>query len=190
MLIIRCTRKLLARIGPPISTCAFSTTRLGDWYAQPLAVGDRRYVLLASQHSRLPVLMPGRDLKHLAHNFPEALFPVLQALDLPRAAIVAEIAETRTVVITTTNSRSLLGTLNDFSFLLKAYLRDRPDADLLEAALWLSRTPVGPLKHETPERVTRHLLSGELAIRPVAGVGAASAASVKWLHCRGSVEEG
>lgn len=159
MLVIRCTRKLLARIGPPARTCAFSTTRLGDWYAQPLAVGHRRHVLLISQYSRLPVIMPGRDLKHLTDNFPEALSTVLHALDLPRSAIVAEIAETRPAVITTTESRSLLGTLTDFSFLLKEHLQDRPDADLLEAALWLSRTPVGPLRYETPESVTRRLLT-------------------------------
>jgi hypothetical protein len=159
MLIIRCTRKLLARIGPPTSTCAFSTTRLGDFYAQPVTVGRCRYLLLISQHSRLPVVMPGRDVKHLARNFPAALSAVLQSPELPRAAIVAEIAETRAALVATTESRSLLGTLSGFSFLLKDYLADRPDADLLEAAVWLSRTPVGPLKHETPERVTRRLLS-------------------------------
>jgi len=61
-------------------------------------------------------------------------------------------------VIATTDSRSLLGTLTDFSFMLKAFFGERPDADLLEAALWLARTPVGPLDYETPERVTRLLL--------------------------------
>jgi len=159
MLAIRCTRKLLDRIGPPVAVYAPSTTKLGDWYAQPLAVGHRRYVLLVSQRSRLPVLMPGRDLKQLAHNFPDALAAVLLALGLPRQGVVAELAEARTAVIAGTRSRSLLGTLSDFSLLLKAYLAERPGADLTVAALWLSRTPVGPLAHETPERVTRRLLT-------------------------------
>jgi hypothetical protein len=159
MLIIRCTRKLLLHVGAPATTFACSTTRLGDFYAQPVSIGRRRYVLLISQHSRLPVLMPGRDLKHLADNFPAALFAVLQTLHVPRAAIVSEIAETHPAVITTTESRSLLGTLTDFSFLLKVFFDEHPAAELLEAALWLARTPVGPLDYESPERVTRQLLS-------------------------------
>jgi hypothetical protein len=158
MLIIRCTRKLLVHVGPPTITYAYSTTRLGDFYAQPVNVGRRRFVLLISQHSRLPVVMPGRDLRHLADNFPAALARVLQALEIPREAIVREIAETHPAVITTTDSRSLLGTLTDFSFMLKAFFDEHPEADLLEAALWLAQVPVGPLDYETPERVTRRLL--------------------------------
>ena len=159
MLIIRCTRKLLVHVGPPVTTYAYSTTRLGDFYAQPVNVGRRRYVLLISQHSRLPVVMPGRDLKYLADNLPAALARVLQGLEIPREAIVREIAETHPAVITTTDSRSLLGTLTDFSFMLKVYFDERPDADLLDAALWLADTPVGPLDYKTPERVTRQLLT-------------------------------
>ena len=70
MVALRCTARLLARVGPPQEVTVSSTTVLGDWYAAPLGVNRQRYVLLISEHSRLPVLMAGRDLKHLARTPP------------------------------------------------------------------------------------------------------------------------
>src|SRR5450830_833438 len=112
MLVLRCTQKLLKRIGPPVADPPESTTALGDWYAQPLAVGHQRYVLLVSERSRLPILMPARNVKHLAARFPKGL-------GVPAAVISQELAEAGEIVVAKTDSRSLLGTLNDFSHMLK-----------------------------------------------------------------------
>lgn len=158
MVILRLTRKLLNRVGPPSMVTTPSTTVLGDWFAHLVFVGRQRYVLLVSEHSRLPVMMPGRDLRNLTRNFPDALAQVLHALRIPEAAVAREVEATRDAVIAPTNSRSLLGTINDFSQALRYRLSDELDADLLEVALWLSRTPVGPLGGDAPDRVTRRLL--------------------------------
>ena len=159
MVAIRCTKKLLARIGAPGPVVEPTTTILGDWYAQPVAIGHQRLVLLISEHSRLPVIMPARDVKHLAENFPDALARVLAGLGIEASAVKREVEATRKTVIAQTNSRSLLGTLNDFSFLLKWGLQDQPVADLVQAALRLSRTPVQPLgRAGFPDKVTRSLL--------------------------------
>jgi hypothetical protein len=158
MVTIRCTRKLLQRICPPSPVSAPSRTLLGDWYAGPVADGHQRFVLLISEHSRLPVILPGRDVKHLAQHFPDALARVLRALEIPSAAAKREVEATREAVIATTNSRSLLGTLSDFAFLLKWELRNESAVDLVEAALRLSSTPVAPLGPGFPDRVTRQLL--------------------------------
>src|ERR1019366_535779 len=99
MVAIRCTKKLLARVGPPREVSEPATTILGDWYACPLAVGHQRYVLLISERSRLPVLLAGRDLKHLAGNFPDALAPVLWGLGIDAAAVQREVEATREAVI-------------------------------------------------------------------------------------------
>ena len=158
MVILRLTRKLLSRVGPPPAVAGPSTTVLGDWFAHLVFVGHQRYVLLVSEHARLPVIVPGRDLKNLARNFPGALAPVLHALGVPGAAAEREVEATREAAIAPTNNRSLLGTLNDFSQALRYRLWDEADADLVEVALWLSRTPVGPLGYDAPDRVTRRLL--------------------------------
>lgn len=100
MLVLRCTQKLLKRVGPPVADPPASTTALGDWYSQPLAVGHRRFVLLASERSRLPILMPGRDVKHFAKRFPAALERVLARLGVPAAIIRRELAEMDEIIIT------------------------------------------------------------------------------------------
>ena len=161
MLVLRCTQKLLKRIGPPVADPPASTTALGDWYAQPLAIGHQRYVLLISERSRLPVLMPARDVKHLAAHFPTALSRVLAGLGVPAPTIRREIAEASEIVIAKTAGRSLLGTLNDFSHMLRWQLRDEPDPDLAIEAVRLSDTPVGPLGPGWPDEVTFRLLGCE-----------------------------
>jgi hypothetical protein len=158
VVILRLTRKLLSRGGPPAAVTIPSTTVLGDWFAQPVSVGHKRYVLLVSERSRLPVLMPARDVKNLARNFPGALAQELHGLGVPSAVVDREVEATREAVVAVTNSRSVLGTLNDFSRALSYYLFDEPEANLVEGALLLSRTPVSPLDFASPARVTRRLL--------------------------------
>jgi len=158
MVTIRCTKKLLARIGPPDSDPTPSTTVLGDWYAKPVAVGHQRYILLIAERSRMAVVMPARDAKHLARNFPEALSKVLVGLGIPPSIVEREVEATCRAVIATTDDRSLLGTLNDFAFMLWHRLQDQHAPNLLDAALWLSRSPVRPLHPAAfPDKVTRSL---------------------------------
>jgi hypothetical protein len=159
MIAMRCTKKLLDRIGAPSPVTAPTTAILGDWYARPVAVGRQRLVLLISEHSRLPVVVPARDLKHLATNFPDALSLVLLGLALPPSVVKREVAETREAVIAPTDNRSLLGTLNDFSYLLIGYAESAPGIDLVDLALLVSRAPVAPLGMKSPDRVTRDLLA-------------------------------
>lgn len=158
MFVLRCTKKLLERTGPASPATAPSTTVLGDWFAQPITVGRQRLILLASEHSRLPVVMPGRDAKNLARNLPPMLAEVLDGLGAPISTVVREIEAMSEAVVAVTNNRSVLGTLNDFTHMLKWRLAAEPDADLVEAALWLSETPVGPLGYDPPSDVTLRLL--------------------------------
>jgi len=161
MLVLRCAQKLLTRVGPPVADPPQSTTALGDWYAQPLAVGHQRYMLLVSERSRLPILMPARNVKHLAARFPAALSRVLKGLGVPAAVISQELAEAGEIVVAKTASRSLLGTLNDVSHMLKWQLHDNPEPDLTIEAVRLSDTPVGPLGPGWPDELTFRLLGCE-----------------------------
>ena len=155
---LRLTKKLLRLVDTPVLATEPSTTILGDWTGSLFYVGHARYVLLVSERARLPVLMPGRDLKNLARHFPGALAEVLLALGIPAPTVEREVEACENALIATTNNRSLLGTINDFAFLVSHQLREHPDADLTQAGLWLSRTPVGPLSHERPRDVARRLL--------------------------------
>ncbi|MHB0979188.1 MAG: DUF6933 domain-containing protein [Thermoleophilia bacterium] len=159
MYALRCTKKLLARVGPPSPVVEPATTALGDWFAQPLALGQQRFILLAAEHSRLPVLMPARDARRLARTFPSELIDVLEFLEIPTEVIEREIAEMRECVIGVTNNRSVLGTLNDFSFLFRAMMEARPGSDPSAVSLSLCDVPVGPLGYDSPGMVTARLLA-------------------------------
>lgn len=160
MVTLRLTAKLLHRVGPPAPVVIPPTTILGDWFGHLFFVGHRRYVLLVSDRSRLPVLLPGRDLKQLPRTFPDALHEVLAGLGLPAFKVAREVAESRKSALAATNNRSLVGTLLDFSHLLTYRLQDGPDADPAEVASWLSHTPVAPLRG-FPDKVTRRLFGEE-----------------------------
>jgi hypothetical protein len=107
VLVIRCTRKLLDKAGPPVADPPPSTTLLGDWYAKPFGIAERRYVVLASAATRIAVLMPGRDLRNLARSFPAALAVQLDRLGVPPAAAERELEASREAVLAVTADRSM-----------------------------------------------------------------------------------
>jgi hypothetical protein len=159
VVVLRCTQKLLKRLGPPVEVIEPSTNALGDWFATPLSVGHQRFILLISERSRLPVLMPGRDVKHLAKNFPGSLAHVLLELEVPPSAIMREVEASRDAVIAKTNNRSLLGTLSDFSNMLWYHMQRHDEVDLVEMALRLAHSPAQRLRpSHFPDQVTRMLL--------------------------------
>ena len=118
--------------------------------------------LLISEHSRLPVFMAGRDLKHLADNFPDALMKVLWGLGVSAAAIQRELEAMHPAVIAKTNSRSHLGTLTDFANLLGWQLQGQTDPDLVQTAVELAHTPMAAATRRAyfPDQLTRQLLEG------------------------------
>src|SRR5262245_7755651 len=83
MVVLRCTRKLLARLKrPEVSADVVSSTRLGDWYGNTLQIGHRQYLLFISERSRLPVVSPIREAKHLEAVFPDAVCDLLAAVGI------------------------------------------------------------------------------------------------------------
>lgn len=160
MLVIRATQKLLSKLGPPVPDPPASTTVLGDWYAKPFGVAQRRFVLLISEKSRIAVLMPGRDVATLPARFPDVLAIQLTRLRIPQELREAEIDSCRECVVAATASKSLLGTLNDYTYMAHHRLSTR-DLDLDDEAFSLSHTPVSPLGYEYPADVAQRLFGVE-----------------------------
>jgi hypothetical protein len=161
VVVIRATRKLLDRLGPLEADPPESSTVLGDWYAKPFSIAQRRFILLVSQKSRVAVLMPGREVANLPRNFPDALGAVLSGLGIPQDAVDREIAATRDAVVAATASKSLLGTLNDYAYMTQFGARDGRELDLVRQSLWLSQTPLGPLGYKYAADVARELFGLE-----------------------------
>jgi hypothetical protein len=152
MVVLRCTQKLLVRLKqvgdlPPVE----STTRLGDWYGNILRIGRRQHLLFISEGSRLPVVLPISESKRLTTAFPDAV--------CERLAIVG-VAEERSrmsgITFGRTRNRSLLGTLNDFAFMVQSVDARRAEPESPEELMrFLSQTPILPLDGARPIELTR-----------------------------------
>ena len=117
MLIVRCTAKLLDRLKvSPGAVTSSSTTALGDWYATILAARPSHLVLLVNESTRLPVVLPARELSTVATRIPEAITDVLRDLGVDPAVIDRERAAMAEIVFGRTASRSVLGTMNEHVF--------------------------------------------------------------------------
>lgn len=67
MLTIRCTQKLLLRVGvsPKVQTIS-PTTVLGDWYANLIFTRPQQLVLCLNERSLLFLLLPAQNFKNVA----------------------------------------------------------------------------------------------------------------------------
>ncbi len=147
MFTLRCTKKLLDRMRvKPDPRPPPSTTKLGDWYADTLNLGRERLVLYVSELTLLPVVVPaiseGVDLNaKLARGLRETL----AVLGAPKAAIDAEVNQLLDVTIAKTASRMVLGSMNEFQFMVRHIRGQLPTPSLLELGLELADTPCSPI---------------------------------------------
>jgi hypothetical protein len=161
MLTVRCTAKLLKRLpGDPLADPPPSTTRLGDWYATILVMRPYHLVMLVNETTRLPVFIPARPLATLAARIPDAIARVLFELGIAPGVIAEERRAMAQVVFAKTASRSVVGTMTQFTFELPYMIeRDLTISDLaLSLELAQTLTTIPPSGYEVPaEQVVRVL---------------------------------
>jgi len=158
---LRCTAKLLKRLRLPVHPSSSTpTTKLGDWTAHLLFARHGQIVLCVSERTLLPVLLPGRDIATLIPRFREAVRVMLDAIGVPAEKIQRELDSMAEVAIGKTNSRRVLGSLNDFVRLAESFLGDV--TSLLDVSLRLADAPCSPIGMESPRRATlRAFATGE-----------------------------
>lgn len=103
----------------------------------------------------LPVLMPLAPAASLLERFPAWLARTLEAHAVPRSFIDTELAEASEIGLARTNSRSVLGVMNEFARLADRSKDEVVDEhDLIGLARELSEVPTSPLykRHESPGR--------------------------------------
>jgi hypothetical protein len=157
MVLLRCTRKLLARLKrTEVSADIVSSTRLGDWYGNILQIGRRQHLLFISERSRLPVVIPIREANRLESVFLDGVSDVLAAVGISAEEIAEERSSMSEIAFGRTNNRSLLGTLNDFAFMAQHGNANRAEPESPEELVrFLAQTPILPLKGASPIELTR-----------------------------------
>lgn len=150
---LHATKKLRDRAKQPVlAAVADPTTWLGNWYATVL-FWRPQLVLLVNERTLFPVLMPLAPAATVLDRFPIALGETLAAAEVESQFIDAELAEMNDRRWAKTASRSVLGIMNEFTF-LASDSRHRHDFDPIGLALWLAQTPCGPLygRYVSPDR--------------------------------------
>jgi hypothetical protein len=161
MYTLHCTKKLLDRVKPSVPVPeGLSGALLGNWYATAL-FWKPQVALLVNEKTLLPVLMPLAPATALATRFPEYLANVLSAHGMPHQFINHELAQMNEVRYAKTSSRSVVGIMNQFSYLAEGYSEYLETKDLLAMSLKLSETPCSPLYKGavSPDRELHRLAS-------------------------------
>ncbi len=159
MITICCTAKLLKRSGfHPQPVTPDSTTALGNWHANLLYISRVQLLLFVSDNSRLAVITPAREARSMASHLTDQLKELLGFLAVPPDWIEAEIREMAEVHYSTTRSRSILGTMNDFKFQIEVRSEYSGIVDPFDLSLELNQIPVGPLEYGFPEQAALELL--------------------------------
>jgi hypothetical protein len=160
MVVLRCTQTLLVRLkqfdeAPDVR----STTKLGDWYGNLIRMGNRHVLLFISERSRLPIMIPIREANRLRASFSDAVCQMLAAVGVSGESIERERVEMSEITFDRTRSRSLLGSLNDFSMMSRMHFTTRRTDSLERIARDLAETPLLlPFNGEHPSAVTRRIL--------------------------------
>ncbi len=160
IILIRGTQRLLRRIGRQSINLGASTNALGDWYATLVYAGRTQLVLCTSANSLLSVVFEAKQARmrireHLCSGLEYLLFDI----GVAESQVRAELSEMGECRFGPTVSRSILGSMNDFTSTIRYMIGAQPDIALRRVNLALSETPCrGILGMGFPNERARMLL--------------------------------
>jgi hypothetical protein len=135
---------------------------LGEWYATLLPWRPQQLILLVNERTLLPVLMPLAPSASAPSRIGPAIVATLAAHEAPPAVVERELSEMRDCRLGPTANRSVVGIMNEFSFLADVYRSNDSGIEPLQMAKRLAATPCSPLyqRHTSPDReLQAYLLS-------------------------------
>lgn len=157
---LRCTKKLLDRLPFPVEeeSASVTDTRLGNWYATRLST--RPFLaLFMNERTLLPLVIEYASVKTLPQRFVEMLGVLLRHYGIPEELVKAEQEAMLAFQITKTDSRKLLGSMNDFVRNAEWHYRVHPEKGLMDLTLWLARFPCAPVGFSRPDDLTKELFN-------------------------------
>ena len=154
MTIIRCTTKLLNELGVKPANAPDQPTSLYNWHANLLWLDRKKYVLFTNDQTLYSLLVHWmKTLRSVGflERFRFSLFKSLMSEGLTEAQIEHMLSEHAQVTITKTNSRSVLGSMNDLAFQIKSMIHmsgGLADAGLSEISRQVNRIPMSAIKYK------------------------------------------
>jgi hypothetical protein len=152
MAIIRCTTKLLNDLGAEPTSAPDLPPGVCDWHASLLRLERKKYVLFTHDQTLYSLLMRWMKTPRSAdfvETFRLGLFKSLMNEGLAEMQIKYLLSEHTQVMITKTNSRSVLGSMNDLTFQIKSMISASrlTDADWSEINRQMNPIPMRAIKY-------------------------------------------
>ena len=154
MAIIRCTKRLLTELRTkPSEVATPSRARdLGCWHANLLRIDRRKCALFTQDTTLYSFFVPGLkkpEFENFRELFEQNLFKNLRLENLSQNQIEFVLNQHREIVISKTNNRSVLGSMNDLAYQLKfkiAAMGGLVNVDFYRLNHDLNRIPMSALK--------------------------------------------
>lgn len=147
MFILHCTKKAQERLKvKPSDVLSESTTSLGNWYCNEFTASRRKYLIFVNERTLLPIAISTKGLKateDILELFKQRLFKTFLFMKLPNDKFMSELLEMDDVVFAKTESRSILGSMNDIITQAK-FSSDYQDMDVESSEMFecLSQIPL------------------------------------------------
>jgi hypothetical protein len=163
---VRCTNKLLKELR--INPVEFETTgekSVRDWHANVITINRKKCILVTHTLSLYSFFIYGvtrKDFDSFKTHFNNHLRAQLNSEGLSKPALFDTKGEDVDLIITKTNNKSVLGSMNELSYRLESALWDREGIekpDEVKMADYINDTPMTAIKETWPPRELKSLLS-------------------------------
>ena len=144
-LLVRCTKKLLAEIPDRLIDPAATGE---SWHANLLRIERRKCVLFTHDATLYSVFVPGLkrpEFEHLGDVFGQRLFKTLLWDEFSQVQIERVLESCRVIRYSTSNNRSVLGSMNDLRFQIEvnvAHDGGLSNLDMMDLHHRLNRVPL------------------------------------------------
>lgn len=174
MVTLRCTRRLLRRLGTLEAVDApVPTTTLGDWYCSHLLSRPEPLVMCMNERTLLAVLVRTDDFSDLPRRFRGEVASLLARIGVPPGDIIAEEYAMGTLGFAQPASRQVLGCLNEARIALSGKFGYSVAQSIRAAEDDLARRLYSPTRGRYPM---------ELALELFAVRRLVTETSVAWAH--------
>ena len=171
MATIRCTTKLLKELGTKPAMAPAQPASLSDWHANLLRVDRKKCVLFTNDltlYSFLIHLVKKPLSAGLGELFRLGLLKSLMSDGLDDPQVRHMLGSQGSIIIAKTNSRSILGSMNDLAFQIKCIVHTMGGlviTDLSEINRQLNNIPMSAIKYNVGiEELRRRLVEPESRI--------------------------
>ena len=159
MSLIRCTKKLQKEMGLKkidISENEPGESYLGSWHVNIIYIDGKKCLLFVNDKTLFNFIVPDitrTQIRELSEIFKSTLACVLSTEGVPEGAKAKIMSEYASIKYANTNSKSVLGSMNDLAFHYKHHIQSEGGVHsyaVPSIITKLNRMPMGALKYVFP----------------------------------------